>query len=123
MRSAKQSAPSPAEIAHAENSGKTPRLIALPEVLKITSLSKGSLYTMIARGEFPRQVVIGPATVRWSELAVSSWVQARIDASAGGEASLDAKRQALIAGARRAASASVASRRRVKAARPRLQPA
>ena len=52
------------------------RLIPLPEVSRITSLKKTSIYQLIASGEF-RPVKLGRKTV-FSEAEIYEWVESRL---------------------------------------------
>ena len=52
------------------------RLIALPEVSRITSLKKTALYQLIAAGEL-RPVKLGRKTV-FSEAEILAWVEQRL---------------------------------------------
>lgn len=51
-----------------------PRLIRLPEVIRRTSKSRSAIYAAMARGEFPRQVKLGPLSAAWVEAEVDAWV-------------------------------------------------
>ena len=53
------------------------RLLRLPEVLRITGLARSTLFAMVARGEFPPPVHIGPRAVAWREDEVWAWVESR----------------------------------------------
>ncbi|WP_415903196.1 helix-turn-helix transcriptional regulator [Neptuniibacter sp. QD29_5] len=55
------------------------QLIRLPEVLKMTSLSKSSLYRRIDAHTFPDSVSLGGRSVAWIEEEVLAWIQARIE--------------------------------------------
>lgn len=57
-------------------------LIKLHDVIKMTSLSRSSLYAFIKNGEFPHQIRIGKRAVAWSKLQVEDWVNQRIQQSA-----------------------------------------
>ena len=57
------------------------RLLHLREVLRLTSLSRTSIYRMMARLQFPASVAMG-GRVAWVESEVESWLQARIAARA-----------------------------------------
>ena len=59
-----------------KNTPTTARLIPLPEVSRITSLKKTSIYKLIATGEF-RPVKIGRKTV-FSEDEIFAWVASRL---------------------------------------------
>lgn len=57
----------------------TDRIIRLPEVTKRTGLSVPTIYRRIKAGQFPSQVSLGGSAVGWSENAVNSWIQAKIE--------------------------------------------
>jgi prophage regulatory protein len=59
------------------------RLMRLPEVKRITGLSKSSIYDRMNEGIFPKSVPLGGRTVGWVESEVDEWVETRI-ASRGG---------------------------------------
>lgn len=42
-----------------------PKLLRLPQVSAITGLSKSSIYSKVAEGDFPKQISLGPRTVAW----------------------------------------------------------
>lgn len=50
-------------------------LLDLDAVKARTSLSKATIYRMMARDEFPKQARVGQKTVRWSERAIDAWVE------------------------------------------------
>lgn len=75
---AKQSAPFPAggpESVH--RSGdlemKPGSMLRLPDVCRVFSLSRSSVYTWIAQGRFPRPVQVGGRSVRWAADALVEW--------------------------------------------------
>jgi predicted DNA-binding transcriptional regulator AlpA len=41
------------------------RLLRLPEVRQKVGLSRSAIYKLIAEGQSPRQIPIGPSTVAW----------------------------------------------------------
>lgn len=51
--------------------------IRLPEVRRITGLGTTSIYTMASRGDFPKQVKLGPRCVAWIRSEVQAWAQSR----------------------------------------------
>lgn len=59
-----------------KNTPTTARLIPLPEVSRITSLKKTTIYKLIASGEF-RPVKLGRKTV-FSEGEIHDWVECRL---------------------------------------------
>ncbi len=56
----------------------TAKIWRLPEVLKQTGLSRSTIYEMIGRGEFPRQINFGPRAVGWVVDDVLAWLDAKI---------------------------------------------
>lgn len=54
------------------------RMLRLDEVMAMTGLSRSSLYAMIKRAEFPKQVQIGPRAVRWDSRAVDGWLAEKL---------------------------------------------
>ena len=54
-------------------------LIRLPEVLRITGLSRAGVYKAIAAGTFPTQIPIGDRAVAWLEDEVFEWRDTRIE--------------------------------------------
>ena len=53
------------------------RIIRLPGVLRITGVSKTSLYRWCATGLFPRPIQLGPNIVGWRESEVREWLESR----------------------------------------------
>lgn len=54
------------------------RLLRLPDVENTTGLRKSSIYAMAKAGTFPKPINISRRMSAWSESAVLSWVQDRI---------------------------------------------
>ena len=54
-----------------------PRFLRLAEVLRLTQLSKASVYRKIRRGTFPAQVKVGRRGVRWRADEVREWLDTR----------------------------------------------
>ncbi|ABM78762.1 helix-turn-helix transcriptional regulator [Prochlorococcus marinus] len=48
----------------------------------MTSLSKSTIYKMIAEKKFPRQIQIGPQQVVWTKHAVQDWMNQKIQEAA-----------------------------------------
>jgi len=55
-----------------------PVLIRLQEVRRITGLCTTTIYARAARGEFPRQIKIGPKSVACVKSEVMNWCRDRI---------------------------------------------
>ena len=50
----------------------------LSEVLRQTGLSRSTIYEMISRGEFPRQVKLGRRAVGWIANDVDEWIHSKV---------------------------------------------
>lgn len=59
------------------------RLLARPEVKKTVGFGDSTMYALIRAGKFPPGIRISHRCVRWSEVAVLSWVQDRIKSASG----------------------------------------
>lgn len=46
-------------------------------VIRVTGLSRSTLYRLIADGQFPRPVRLGPRAVAWRRSDVEAWSDAR----------------------------------------------
>lgn len=56
---------------------KTAQLLSRQKVQSKTTLSRSSIYDMIARGEFPKPLKISGRRVAWLESSVDAWIQSR----------------------------------------------
>ena len=56
------------------------RLIRLPEVAHLTSLSRASIYRQAKAGTFPTPRKIGERAAAWSLVEVEAWVAAKLAA-------------------------------------------
>jgi prophage regulatory protein len=52
-------------------------LLRLPTVLAIVALSKTTVYSMVARGDFPQPIRRGNRCTRWRSADVVAWLQAQ----------------------------------------------
>ncbi|MBF0263071.1 MAG: AlpA family transcriptional regulator [Magnetococcales bacterium] len=57
------------------------RIIRLPEVQRLTSLSVATLYRLIARGDFPQSIPLGGRSVGWLLGEIEAWVLQRVEQS------------------------------------------
>ena len=57
----------------------------LPQVTAHTGLSRSTIYSMIATGDFPTSINLGIRSVGWIAEEIEKWIQSRIDASRSGE--------------------------------------
>ena len=62
------------------------RILRLPEVMERVGLSRASVYTYIAAGNFPKQMSLGPNTVGWLESEIEAWIAQRISTRRGTKA-------------------------------------
>ena len=56
---------------------KTAQLLSRQKVQSKTTLSRSSIYDMIAKGEFPKPVKISGRRVAWLEATIDAWIQSR----------------------------------------------
>jgi prophage regulatory protein len=54
-------------------------LLSRQKVQNKTTLSRSSIYDLIARGEFPKPFKVSGRRVAWLESAVDAWIQSRIE--------------------------------------------
>jgi prophage regulatory protein len=54
------------------------RFLRLPDVQLRVPYSRSSIYLMISRGEFPRQISLGGRAVAWLESEIDDWIASRI---------------------------------------------
>lgn len=54
------------------------QLIKLNEVMKITALSRATIYRYVAKGIFPAQISQGTHAVAWDLAEIEAWFQERI---------------------------------------------
>jgi prophage regulatory protein len=60
-------------------------LMKLPEVIELTTFSSATIYRLIDKGEFPKQIKISERSSAWSVEEIYSWFEAKKDARNGGE--------------------------------------
>lgn len=56
-------------------------LIKLTSVISMTGLSKSSIYAMMQKGQFPKNVTIGARAVAWIEAEIQNWIEEKISLS------------------------------------------
>jgi prophage regulatory protein len=54
------------------------RFLRLSDVKERTGLSRSTIYLSISKGNFPKNVSLGPRCVGWLESEIDSWIQDRI---------------------------------------------
>lgn len=53
------------------------RILRRPDVVRMTGLSRSTLYDWIARGEFPQPIKLGVLAVGWRETEIKAWLDER----------------------------------------------
>jgi prophage regulatory protein len=65
----------------------TETFLRLAEVERITGLPRATIYEMVSKGAFPKQVRLSPRAVGWIESEIQQWQEARI-AERGGRSNV-----------------------------------
>lgn len=58
-------------------------LLRLPDVRRRTGLSRSTIYSLAARGDFPAPIRISTRVSGWLALEVDAWIRSRIAATRG----------------------------------------
>ena len=58
-------------------------LIKLPAVKRITTFSSATIFRLISKGEFPKQIKIAERSSAWSLEEVYNWIDQKKDARDG----------------------------------------
>lgn len=57
---------------------QTPRMfLRLPQVLKITGLSRSTIYKLVDEGDFPKPKQLGPRAIAWDSKELADWSENR----------------------------------------------
>ena len=54
-----------------------PRLIKLPQVIDVVTLSRSQVYALVAKKEFPAPIKLGKRSTAWLESEVHEWIETR----------------------------------------------
>ena len=54
------------------------RLLRLREVMRLTGLSRSSIYAYMKKGKFPAKVLITERLVGWPEDVIQDWIEERL---------------------------------------------
>lgn len=54
------------------------RFIRLPEVMHLCGLSRSTIYDLISREAFPKQISLGGKNVAWAQSEITAWMADRI---------------------------------------------
>ncbi len=55
-----------------------PQLLNLQEVVKVTRLSRATIYRLISDGEFPHSVRVSARRVAWKKTEIVSWFDEKV---------------------------------------------
>lgn len=61
-------------------------LIKLPEVKELTTFSSATIFRLISKGEFPKQIKLAERSSAWLLEEIYSWLEEKKDARDGGDA-------------------------------------
>lgn len=53
------------------------RILRLNEVIQLTGLSRSSIYSFMATGNFPTPIKLGARAVGWNEAKILEWLSQR----------------------------------------------
>jgi len=56
---------------------KTDTILRMPEVIRVTGLSKATIYRMMKDGTFPKQYRLSARAVGWKESSLCAWAENR----------------------------------------------
>ena len=56
-------------------------ILRLPAVVKITGLSRSTIYNRISENRFPRQISLGGRAIGFVESEINLWIQEKIELS------------------------------------------
>lgn len=56
------------------------RVLRIKDVQFKTGLPRSQIYTLIARGEFPKQIKLSERIVGWLESEIDAWIETRAQA-------------------------------------------
>ncbi|MFM1911819.1 MAG: hypothetical protein RJB18_1210 [Pseudomonadota bacterium] len=57
------------------------KLLRLKAVKEYTGLSRSSIYSLISKNAFPKNISIGSRSVAWSEEDIQGWIDQKISSS------------------------------------------
>ena len=55
-----------------------PKLIKLDTVIEITTLSVPTIYRLMKKGQFPKQIMVSERSARWSESEVLEYINEKL---------------------------------------------
>ena len=57
--------------------GSNEKIIKIHQVVEIVGISRSSIYDMVQRGDFPKQVKLGVRSSGWLKSEVDCWIELR----------------------------------------------
>ncbi len=57
------------------------KILRLPAVKSKTGIARSTIYSLIARGDFPQPLQLGARSVGWLESDINQWICSRRDQS------------------------------------------
>ena len=57
------------------------KMLRLRAVQDWTGLSRSTIYAMMQRGEFPKNITLGARAVGWLDADIQAWIDSRISAN------------------------------------------
>jgi len=61
------------------------QILKLPEVIKATGLSRSTIYKLISKNRFPKQIKLTSFSSGWLKSEIALWIEERIAFSRDGE--------------------------------------
>ena len=56
----------------------TQTFLRIADVCRVTGLPRATIYEMVSKGTFPKQVRLSPRAVGWIKSEISEWQQTRV---------------------------------------------
>ncbi|MCC4818401.1 hypothetical protein BCU85_09265 [Vibrio lentus] len=53
-------------------------ILRLPEVIRLTGLSRPTIYRRINAGTFPKQIMLGERAVGWRAYEINQWLESLV---------------------------------------------
>ena len=55
-----------------------PKLVRIGTVLEMTTLSTATIYRLMKKGQFPKQIMVSERSARWSESEVLEYINEKL---------------------------------------------
>lgn len=53
------------------------KILRLRQVIQVTGLSRSSIYSFQAQGNFPKSVKLGSRSIGWFQSDIDAWIESR----------------------------------------------